>query len=186
MIRTIEVPQPQGGDHRLPVNEYLQVRGYGTLWAIGDCALVPELGGGYQPPTAQHAIRQGRHVARNLVASLTGQDLEPHDYRGVGMLATLGRYRGVGRVMGVSVTGFLAWFAWRTYYLFALPRWERRFRVAFDWVLDRLFPPDIVELKVEPLPAGREALTAESKRVQEPEAEDVTAETSPRPPGRGW
>ena len=101
------------------------------------------------------------------------------------MLATLGRYRGVGRVMGVSVTGFLAWFAWRTYYLFALPRWERRFRVAFDWFLDLLFPPDIVELKVEPLPAGREALTAESKRVQEPEAKDVTAETSRRPPGLG-
>ena len=186
LIRTIEVPRPQGGDHRLPVNEYLQVLGYGTLWAIGDCALVPEPGGGYQPPTAQHAIRQGRHVARNLVASLTGQNLEPHDYRGVGMLATLGRYRGVGRVMGVSVTGFLAWFAWRTYYLFALPRWERRFRVAFDWFLDLLFPPDIVELKLEPLPAGRKALAAESKRVQEPEAEDVTAETSPRPPGRGW
>ncbi len=119
--------------------------------------------GGYQPAPAQHAIRQGRHVARNLVASLTGQNLEPHDYRGV------------GRVMGVSVTGFLAWFAWRTYYLFALPRWKRRFRVAFDWFLHLLFPPDIVELKVEPLPAAREELTAESKRVQEPEAEDVTA-----------
>ena len=75
LIRTIEVQRPQGGDHRLPVNEYLQVRGYETLWAVGDCALVPEPGGGYQPPTAQHAVRQGRHVARNLVASLAGRNL---------------------------------------------------------------------------------------------------------------
>lgn len=150
LIRTLEVQRPQGGDHRLPVNEYLQVRGYETLWAVGDCALVPEPGGGYQPPTAQHAVRQGRHVARNLVASLAGQNLRPLDYRGMGMLATLGRHRGVGQVMGVRLTGFPAWFAWRTYYLFALPGWERRFRVAFDWFLDLLFPPDIVELKVEP------------------------------------
>ncbi len=182
LIRTVEVQRPQGSDHRLPVNEYLQVRGYRTLWAVGDCALVPEAGGGYQPPTAQHAVRQGRHVARNLVASLTGQSLEPHDYRSIGMLATLGRHRGVGLVMGVRLTGFLAWLAWRTYYLFALPRWERRFRVAFDWSLDLLFPPDIVELKVEPLQTGREALAAEAMRVQEPEAEEVSTETGRLPP----
>ncbi len=185
LIRTIEVPWPRGGDHRLPVNEYFQVRGYGTLWAVGDCALVPKPGGGYQPPTVQHAVRQGRHVARNLVASLTGQNLKPHDYRGIGMLATLGRHRGVGQVMGVRLTGFLAWFAWRTYYLFALPRWERRFRVAFDWFLDLLFPPDIVELKVEPLQTGWEALTAESKRMPTAKAEDVTTEPRRRPPVLG-
>ena len=185
MIWTLEVQRPQGGDHRLPVNEYLQVRGYETLWAVGDCALVPEPGGDYQPPTAQHAVRQGRHVARNLVALLAGQNLRPHDYRGMGMLATLGRHRGVGQVMGVRLTGFPSWFAWRTYYLFALPRWERRFRVAFDWFLDLLFPPDIVELKVEPLQTGREALTAEAEWVQKPEAEELTTETSRRPPARG-
>jgi NADH dehydrogenase len=84
--------------------------------------------------------------------------------------------------MGVRLTGFLAWLAWRTYYLFALPRWERRFRVAFDWSLDLLFPPDIVELKVEPLQTGREALAAEAMRVQEPEAEEVSTETGRLPP----
>jgi NADH dehydrogenase len=88
------------------------------------------------------------------------------------MLATLGRHRGVGRVFGVRLTGFLAWFAWRTYYLFTLPLWERRFRVPFDWTLALLFPPDIVELTVEPLQTGREALTAGSvsaeKAVDDP------------------
>jgi NADH dehydrogenase len=160
LIRTIELRRPEGNDHRLPVNEYLQVRGYETLWAIGDCALVSDAYGGYQPPTAQHAVRQGKHLAHNLVASLMGRKLEPLRYRGIGMLATLGRHRGVGRILGVRLTGFLAWFAWRTYYLFALPGWERRFRVAFDWTLDLFFPPDIVELKVEPLQTGQEALRA--------------------------
>jgi len=116
LIRAVEVSRPERSDHRLPVNEYLQVRGYETLWAVGDCALIPDPSGGYQPPTAQHALRQGRQVARNLVAALTGRKLEPHHYRGIGMLATLGRYRGVGRVFGVRLTGFPAWFAWRTYY----------------------------------------------------------------------
>ena len=175
LIRAIEVPRPEGGDHRLPVNEYLQVRGYETLWAVGDCALVTDSGGGYQPPTAQHAVRQGQHVARNLVASLMGRTLKPYGYHGIGMLATLGRHRGMGRVLGLRLTGFLAWFAWRTYYLFALPRWERRFRVAFDWTLDLLFPPDIVELKVEPLQTGQEALTAGSAPVQRPGAKEVTS-----------
>ena len=174
LIREIEVPRPEGGDPRLPVNEYLQVRGYETLWAVGDCALVPEPGGDYQPPTAQHAVRQGRQAARNIAASLTGQKLEPYRYRGIGMLATLGRHRGVGRVLGVRLTGFLAWFAWRTYYLFALPRWERRFRVAFDWTLDLLFPPDIVELKVESLQTGREALTAGWAPAQKPVVQETT------------
>ncbi len=175
LIRAIEVPRPEGGDRRLPVNEYLQVRGYETLWAVGDCALVPESGRGHQPPTAQHAIRQGRHVARNLVALLMGRKLEPYAYRGIGMLATLGRHRGMGRVLGVRLTGFLAWFAWRTYYLFALPGWERRLRVAFDWTLDLLFPPDIVELKVEPLQTGQEAVTAGSAPPQKPVAKEASS-----------
>ena len=81
---------------------------------------------------------------------------------GSGCSRLWGATGGVGRVFGVRLTGFLAWFAWRTYYLFTLPLWVRRFRVAFDWTLDLLFPPDIVELKVEPLQTGREALTAGS------------------------
>ncbi len=145
------------GDDRLPANEFLQVRGHETLWAIGDSALIPNANGQlYQPPTAQHAVRQGRHVARNVYAALKGKPLKSFRYRGIGMLATLGRHRGVGQVFGIRLTGFLAWFAWRTYYLLALPRWERRIRVAFDWTLDLLFPPDIVELKVEPPRAGKE------------------------------
>ena len=165
LIQAIEVERPEKADHRLPVNEFLQVRGYEDLWAVGDCALVPDPDGGYQPPTAQHAVRQGRRVARNIEAAIRGRPLKPYRYRGIGMLATLGRHRGVGRVFGLRLTGFPAWFAWRTYYLLALPGWDRRLRVAFDWFLDFIFPPDIVELKVEPLQTGQEALAAERDRA---------------------
>jgi NADH dehydrogenase len=156
------------GDDRLPTNEFLQVRGHETLWAVGDCALIPDKEReGYHPPTAQHAVRQGKHAARNIAAALQGRPLSPFQYRGLGMLATLGRYRGAGRVFGVRLTGFIAWFAWRTYYLVALPRWERRLRVAFDWTLDLLFPPDIVELKVEPsLPEQEIGLSKPNVDVQ--------------------
>lgn len=148
LIEEVEAER-RPGDDRLPTNEFLQVSGYDTLWAVGDCALIPNGDGRtYQPPTAQHAVRQGRHVARNIAAAIRGGELKPFSYGGLGMLATLGRHRGVGQVLGIRLTGFLAWFAWRTYYLFALPRWERRLRVAFDWTLDLIFPPDIIELKV--------------------------------------
>lgn len=157
LIGQIEVQPVEDADDRLPCNEFLQVRGHDRLWAIGDSALVPNpgpRGQPYHPPTAQHAVRQGRHVARNIRRAIEGRSLKPFRYGGIGMLATLGRHRGAGHVYGIRLTGFIAWFAWRTYYLFALPRWERRLRVAFDWTLDLLFPPDIVELKVEPLQTG--------------------------------
>lgn len=156
------------GDDRLPTDEFLRVRGYDTLWAVGDCALIPnDDGRTYQPPTAQHAVRQGRHVARNIAAALRGAPLEPFSYGGLGMLATLGRHRGVGQVYGIRLKGFAAWFAWRTYYLFALPRWERRLRVAFDWTLDLLFPPDIVEMKLEPAAEEAEGRPAASREGRE-------------------
>jgi NADH dehydrogenase len=166
------------GDDRLPTNLYMQVQGYETLWAVGDCALIPGADAhGYQPPTAQHAVREGRHVARNILAALRGKPLKPFRYRGIGMLATLGRHRGVGQVLGVRLTGFPAWFAWRTYYLLALPRWDRRIRVAFDWALDLLFPPDIVELKIEPTRGDRSEQPAIASAA--PAAPDRPADTSP-------
>jgi len=149
-----DVPPAVKRDGRLPVNRFLQVEGFESLWAIGDSALIPDPGGGFQPPTAQHAVRQGRLAARNIAAALQGRPLEPHGYKGIGLLATLGRYRGVGQVFGVKLTGFPAWFAWRSYYLWTLPRWDRRLRVATDWTLDLFLAPDIVELNLRPLEAG--------------------------------
>jgi NADH dehydrogenase len=139
-------------DDRLPTDAYLRVRGHERLWAIGDAAAIPNGStGNLMPPTAQHAVREGRHVASNVYRAMSGKSLRPFRYNSIGMLATLGRYRGAGRVFGIPLVGFPAWFAWRTYYLLALPRWERRFRVVIDWTLNLVFPPDIVQIKVERL-----------------------------------
>lgn len=140
------------GEDRLPTDPFLRVRGADGLWAAGDCALV-EVGSGrgFQPRTAQHAVRQGRTAGRNAWSALHGEAMRPFSYEGRGMLASLGHHRGVGQVLRLRLTGFLAWLAWRTYYLFALPRWERRIRVAMDWTLDLLFPPDVVELRMKPV-----------------------------------
>ncbi|MGE3525537.1 MAG: NAD(P)/FAD-dependent oxidoreductase, partial [Gemmatimonadales bacterium] len=131
---------------RLVVDEYLRVPGYDNLWALGDCAAVPDAGTGLAcPPTAQHALRQGRVLAANLVATLSGRPLRPFRFRTLGQLAAIGRRTGVAKVMGVMLSGFPAWWLWRTIYLSKLPRFEKKVRVALDWTLDLLFSKDLVQ-----------------------------------------
>jgi NADH dehydrogenase len=155
-------------DDRLPTDGYLRVRGFEGLWAVGDAAAIPDgETDGFMPPTAQHAVREGRHAALNVYRAISGKPLEPFRYSSKGMLATLGRYRGAGRVFGVPLVGFFAWFAWRSYYLLALPRWERRIRVVIDWTLNLLFPPDIVQIKVERLHPEATADIGVRRRTQE-------------------
>jgi NADH:quinone reductase (non-electrogenic) len=96
--------------------------------------------------TAQHALRQGKHAGANILAVLEGKDPKPYTYRTMGELVSLGHRSGAGVVMGVQVRGFLGWWLWRTYYLFRLPTWLRRVRVAMDWTVDLLFQKDIAEV----------------------------------------
>jgi NADH dehydrogenase len=113
---------------------------------LGDCAVVPDrrTGKAY-PPTAQHAIREARTVARNIAASLEGRPLAPFRFRTIGQLAAIGRRTGVARVFGVNFSGFFAWWLWRTIYLSKLPRLEKKIRVAIDWTLDLMFSKDFVQ-----------------------------------------
>jgi NADH:quinone reductase (non-electrogenic) len=118
------------------------------VWALGDCASIPHPKGGFYPMTAQHAIREGPALADNLVAVLRGEPTRPFDYRTLGMMAALGGRKAVAELPGDRVlTGFLAWFLWRTYYLLRLPGLDRKLRVAFDWTLELLFPRDTAELR---------------------------------------
>jgi NADH dehydrogenase len=119
------------------------------IWAIGDCAHIPDPDGKPYPPLAQHALREAKLLAANLASVIRFPDkpnLRPFVYRTLGMLASLGHYQGVGRVWKFRMRGFVAWWAWRTYYLFQMPRWERRFRIMLDWTLALLFKNDIVKL----------------------------------------
>ena len=130
---------------RISVNSFLQVRGWSDVWAVGDCAFVPDIGnpGHAHPPTAQHAIREGKLVAQNIAATISGRSLRSFSFRTIGLLASLGRRTGVARIFGFNFSGFFAWWMWRTVYLSKLPGLDKKVRVAFDWTLDLLFPKDV-------------------------------------------
>ncbi len=123
--------------------------GVDRVWALGDCASIRDPRTGRpMPATAQHAVREGPHAARNVLAALDSRPQTPFDYAQLGMLVSLGRFKGAGEILGVKVSGLLAWFLWRSYYLLRLPSWDRRIRVALDWTLELLLKRDIVEISV--------------------------------------
>jgi len=130
---------------RIVVNHFLQVTDWSDVWAVGDCAFVPDIRnpGKAHPPTAQHAIRQGRVVAQNIAADLLGRPLKSFSFKTIGLLASIGRRAGVARIFGFNFSGFFAWWMWRTIYLSKLPGLDKKVRVAFDWTLDLLFPKDV-------------------------------------------
>jgi NADH dehydrogenase len=138
---------PVDGSGRVVADEYLRVVGVDDAWAAGDAAAVPDrTTGGVMPPTAQHGMRQGRRLARNLTAWLEGGRLEPFVYRNIGAVCSLGRYKGVAVIWGRKLRGFPAWFAHRTYHLYAMPTLTRRAKIAADWTVALLFPRDLAQL----------------------------------------
>jgi NADH dehydrogenase len=135
---------------RIVVNKHLEVLDYPGVWALGDCAWVVDHNTWQPcPPTAQHAIRQARRLAKNLVASLRGEPKQPFAFEALGKLAALGHRSAVAEVFGFKLSGFIAWLLWRGIYLMKLPGFDRKLRVSTDWFLDLVLPPDIVQLKLE-------------------------------------
>jgi NADH dehydrogenase len=131
---------------RLVVEDTLAVPNWPGLWALGDCAVVPDSRTGKPyPPTAQHALRQARILAENIVRDRRSQPLRPFTFRTLGQLAAIGRRTGVARIFGLNFSGFFAWWLWRTIYLGKLPRLEKKIRVGIDWTLDLVFAKDIVQ-----------------------------------------
>ena len=114
------------------------------IYAVGDAAQVPSGAGLLSPPTAQFALRQGRYLGRHLLAFESGKSEAPgFSYGTKGELVSLGHRNAVGKVLGVPVSGLVGWFMWRSYYLLQLPTFLRKARVALDWTLDMVFPPDV-------------------------------------------
>ncbi|GAC1444478.1 MAG: NAD(P)/FAD-dependent oxidoreductase [Vulcanimicrobiaceae bacterium] len=149
VVSALSIANGRGGS--VVVDGDLGVPGFPGVWAIGDCAAVPDpdAPGKMYPATAQHAIREGPVLAANIVARLRGEPTKTFRYRAMGMMASLGARRGVAGLGGkFLITGFFAWFLWRTYYLARLPGLDRQLRVAFDWALGLFFPRDIAELRV--------------------------------------
>jgi NADH dehydrogenase len=128
---------------RVEVDETLRVNGRDAVWALGDCAAVPNqaTGGRPDPQTSQHALRQARRLARNLAGRPRS-----YRYRSLGQVATLGRYKGIAYVVGIPLRGFVGWFVTRTYHLYQLPLFSRKLRVVTDWTVSLFFRRDIAEL----------------------------------------
>lgn len=139
---------------RICVNEFLEVTKYPGVWALGDCAQVPNPKTGKpHPPTAQHAIRQAKTAANNIAAGILGGKKKPFLFNTLGQLAAIGRRTGVAKVFGIKFSGFIAWWLWRTIYLSKLPRLEKKIRVAIDWTLDLVFAKDLVQYLTVTAPA---------------------------------
>jgi len=146
-----QIPVVHDQRGRVAVDATLRSRSHANVWALGDCAAIPSPDGRTYPALAQHTVREGRHLAQNINAVIDGRVPTPFVYRSLGTMVSLGHTRAVARVGRLRLTGFVAWWIRRTYYLFQMPRWDRRLRIVFDWTVALLFRPDItkVELRVE-------------------------------------
>ena len=145
------------GRGAVKVDSYLEVPAWPGVFALGDCASIPNLRTGKTyPPTAQHAIREATIAAKNVAASLGVGESEPFIFDTIGQLAVLGHRSAVAELKGWRFSGFLAFWMWRTVYWLKLPRLERQIRVAVDWTLDLLFPPDTVQLGAGRMPTDED------------------------------
>jgi NADH:ubiquinone reductase (H+-translocating) len=161
---------------RIATDATLRSKSDPDVWALGDCASIPDPAGKPYPQLAQHALREAKVLAKNITCVLRGggQKLEPFLYETMGTLAALGHFTGVGKVMWARVRGFIAWWVWRTYYLSQMPRFERKLRIVLDWTVALFFPYDIVKLDLfgDKHPTTR-ANARKSSGAAAPEAEQV-------------
>jgi len=160
MIRNTDLPIEERGRLRAQADLHI-VNDDGPIadaWTAGDVAAVPDLSGdgvgGFCVPNAQHAVRQGKLLAKNIVAEL--RDEAPKDYfhKNQGAVAGLGLYNGVFQSGNVAIKGLLAWFMHRGYHGIAMPTWERKIRVFGNWILNFLLGRDIVSLEARVHPRG--------------------------------
>lgn len=140
VLATLDLPLDERG--RVLVGPTLRVQGSDSIWALGDCAAVPnQVTGTIDPPMSQYALRQARRLARNL-----GGEEAWYGYRPLGQVGTLGRYKGIADVLGIRLRGFPAWWITRSYHLLQLPLFSRKLRVVFDWTIALFFRRDVAEL----------------------------------------
>ena len=135
-----DLPAEKGKHHGLTVDQCCKVPGHPNIWALGDCAEIPDSAThSTYAPTAQNATREGKLVANNIVGSLRNESSKPFVYTPMGELALVGRHSGVARIYGHNFSGLLAWIMWRGIYLAKMPDIGQRGRILSDWILDIAF-----------------------------------------------
>jgi NADH:ubiquinone reductase (H+-translocating) len=161
LVAALGVPAERG---RVTVAADLSVPGHPGVWALGDCALVPNAHDGKPaPPTAQFAVREGGLLASNLLATLRGQATRAFSHKSLGAMASIGHMKGVAQVFGLPLSGLPAWFLWRAYYLSQMPTLGRKLRIFVEWTWGMFFPTDITHLRF----SGSQALL-DAERAQPP------------------
>ena len=165
---------------RLLVSEYLAVTGVPGLWAAGDCAAVPVFDTDkFHPPTAQHGLREGVTVAKNIEATILDRSLKPFRFKMMGQLASIGHHTGVAMVFGIKFSGFIAWWFWRSVYLMKLPRVAKKLRVMVSWTLDLFFGQEIEQMitvrDIEALSGQLARIRARTKQGRSTSAASVLA-----------
>jgi NADH dehydrogenase len=154
-VRELGLPLTEHG--RIEVDSTLRVAGQPCVWAIGDSAAVPDpaqKGQRPSPPTAQHAVRQGKVVADNVAATLAGEPLRRFRYRTLGVFVDMGQHKAVATMLGIRLRGFPAWFAARTYHLAMMPGTARKLRLMVDWTVGLMFGRASAELGALGHPEG--------------------------------
>jgi len=131
---------------RIVTDATLRSVSHPNVWAFGDCAATPAPGGGIYPALAQHAVRAARVGARNVGAVAARRAPKPFVFEPLGTMAAFGHTHAAADVRGVTIKGFFAWWIRRTYYLFQMPRWDTRLRIALDWTVSLLFRPDLTKI----------------------------------------
>ena len=145
MIDKLDVPKDKG---RLLTEPDMRVSGIGNVWAIGDCAFIMnDYDKMPSPTTGQFAERQGRQAADNIVRVLKGQETKPFRFKLIGQLCAIGGHNAVAEFLGIHISGFLAWFLWRSVYLFKLPSLSHQLKVGFDWAWEIFYSRDLAHPK---------------------------------------
>ena len=132
------------------IDQFFEIEGHPDVSAIGDCMAMPNpTGEGYCPPTAQHATRQAKVLAHNINAKLFGGEKKRFTFKGLGTMGSLGYHNAVALLFNrIPVSGFFAWFLWRSVYWWKMPGFDRKIKVGLAWALDVLIPPETVQLKM--------------------------------------
>jgi NADH dehydrogenase len=177
MLEQTDLPRDARG--RVECTAELQVAGMPDVFSAGDCASVPDLSKddpeARTSPSAQHAVRQAKVLADNVVAHLRGKPLKQYKHSYAGSVASLGLYKGVAEIYGVKLRGPVAWFMHRTYHVSRMPTWNRRIRIVFDWTGALFLGREVVALGQIMDPK------AEFSRVAGPSKPPATAEKAPEP-----
>jgi len=144
-----DLPLEKDKRGHIVVEGNMRCKSHPEVWAIGDCALIPNPEGKPYPYLAQHALREAKVLARNIRRVFSGQDPQPFVYDTLGMMGSLGHGKAFGQLLKVRVRGVFAWLVRRTYYLLQMPGWGRRLRIMIDWTFALLFRPDIVKISLD-------------------------------------